>query len=230
MRPHTFAGLKPFGYNIIHADPPWPFQNYSAKGEDRNPNRHYPTMPIEQIKALPVGDIAAGDCALFLWVVDPLLDQGIETLKAWGFRFTTVAFTWAKRSSRDTAWHMGTGYYTRGNPETCLLGMMGRLERRSGGVRQLIVDPVRQHSRKPDRVADDIVRLFGDLPRVELFSRTSRPGWETWGNQVGAMDGVEASRTRHAKGRPLRGEVAGLAGPGEDQASLSQQTEDAHLL
>lgn len=198
-----FSSLRPFGYNIIHADPPWPFDNYSAKGESRNPNRHYATMPIKQIQALPVGDIAAGNCALFLWVVDPLLDQGLETLRRWGFRYTSVAFTWAKRTSRDAAWHMGTGYYTRGNPETCLLGMMGRLERKSGGVRQLIVEPVREHSRKPDRVADDIVRLFGDLPRVELFARTKRPGWDAWGNQVDRFGPEnEADRPLAAKDRP----------------------------
>ncbi len=179
-----FSNLRPFGYNIIHADPAWPFENYSAKGESRNPRRHYSTMAIPQIKALPVGDLVAGDCACFLWVVDSLLDQGMDTLRAWGFRYTTVAFTWAKRTKLDTGWHMNTGYYTRGNPEMCLLGMMGRLERQSKAVRQLIVEPVREHSRKPDRVADDIVRLFGDLPRVELFARTRRPGWDAWGNQV----------------------------------------------
>lgn len=198
-----FAGLRPFGYEIIYADPAWPFQNYSTKGEARNPNRHYDTMPIEQIKALPIGDIAAGNCALALWVVDPLLDQGIEVLKAWGFRYTTVLFTWAKRTKRDTTWHMGTGYYTRGNPETCLLGMMGSLPRRDAGVRQLIVEPVREHSRKPDRIADDIVRLFGDRPRVELFARTRRPGWDTWGNQTERFGPEnEADRPLAAKDRP----------------------------
>lgn len=199
----TFSGLRPFGYEIIHADPPWPFQNYSTKGEARNPNRHYDTMAIEQIQALPVGDIAAGNCALFLWVVDPLLDAGLETLRRWGFRYTTVAFTWAKRTRRDTTWHMGTGYYTRGNPETCLLGMMGSLPRRDAGVRQLIVEPVREHSRKPDRVADDIVRLFGDRPRVELFARTRRPGWDAWGNQTERFGPEnEADRPLAAKDRP----------------------------
>lgn len=179
-----FGDLRMFGYEIIYADPPWPFENYSTKGESRNPKRHYHTMAIPQIKALPVGDLAAGNCALFLWVVDSLLDQGMETLKAWGFRYTTVAFTWAKRTPRDTGWHMNTGYYTRGNPEMCLLGTMGRLERQSAAVRQLVVEPVREHSRKPDRIPDDIVRLFGDLPRVELFARTRRPGWDAWRNQT----------------------------------------------
>ena len=183
-REWPFGHLRPFGYNVIHADPPWAFANWSAKGENRNPNRHYPTMTADEIAALPVGDLAAKDCALFLWVCDPLLDRGLDILKGWGFRFATVAFNWAKRTRRDSGWHLGTGYYTRANPEICLLGMTGSLARCDAGVRQLVVEPLRHHSRKPDRIADDIVRLFGDLPRVELFARTQRDGWEVWGNET----------------------------------------------
>lgn len=183
-----FADLPMFGFNVIHADPAWAFDNYSEKGEGRNPNQHYATMPADEIAALPVGHLAAANCACFLWCVDPLLDKGFDVLRAWGFRFVTVAFTWAKRTSTGNAWHMGTGYYTRANPETCLLGMMGSLARRDAGVRQLLVEPVREHSRKPDRVADDIVRLFGDLPRVELFARTQREGWSSWGNEAGKFE------------------------------------------
>lgn len=180
----AFPGLHMFGYRVILADPAWPFENYSAKGESRNPNRHYPTMSIPQIKALPVGHLAGDRCALFLWVTDPMLDVGIETLKAWGFRYVSVAFTWAKRTRLDTGWHLGTGYYTRANPETCLLGMAGRMGLpKSRGVRQLIVEPVREHSRKPDRVHGDIEAMF-DGPYVELFARQRRPGWDAWGNDV----------------------------------------------
>lgn len=179
-----FGELRMFGYNILHVDPPWGFDNWSEKGEGRNPNQHYNTMGWEEIAALPVGQLARGDCACFLWCVDPLLDKAFDVLRAWGFRYTTVAFTWAKQSSTGAAWHMGTGYYTRANPEICLLGMMGSLPRRDAGVRQLIVEPIREHSQKPDRIADDIVRLFGDLPRAELFARTRRAGWDAWGNEV----------------------------------------------
>lgn len=183
-----FGDLLPLSFNIIYADPAWPFDNYSTKGETRNPNRHYPTMSIDQIKDLPVRHLANGDCACFLWVTDPLLDRGIEVLKAWGFTYKTVAFTWAKRTKLDTGWHIGTGYTTRSNPEMCLLGMMGSLPRRSASVRQLVVEPIREHSRKPDRIPDDIVKLYGDLPRIELFARTSRPGWSAWGNETGKFE------------------------------------------
>lgn len=179
-----FAGLQMFGYRVILADPAWPFDNYSAKGEGRSAKRHYDTLSIEQIKALPVGHLAGDSCALFLWVTDPLLDRGLEVMRAWGFRYVTVAFTWAKQTRSARGWHMGTGYYTRANPETCLLGVTGAMGRpKSRAVRQLLVEPVREHSRKPDRIHADIERLF-DGPYVELFARARRPGWDVWGNQL----------------------------------------------
>lgn len=187
-----FASLPMFGFRVILADPPWAFENYSAAGEDRNANRHYSTMTPEAIAALPVGHLAQRDCALFMWVTDPLLDRAIEVMKAWGFRYVTVAFTWAKRTSTDAAWHLGTGYYTRANPEMCLLGLAGRMGLpKSRAVRQLIVEPVREHSRKPDRVCSDIEAMF-DGPYVELFARSIRPGWARWGNETDKF--AEAAR------------------------------------
>lgn len=184
MSDWPFGNLQMFGYEVILADPPWAFENWSEAGEAKNANQHYDTMTADDIIALPVGDLASRNCALFLWCVDPLLDRGFDALRAWGFRYATVAFTWAKRSSTGNAWHMGTGYYTRGNPETCLLGIMGNMKRFDAGVRQLLTDPIREHSRKPDRVHTDIERLFGDRTRCELFARHRRPGWNAWGNET----------------------------------------------
>lgn len=189
--PEPFGNLRMFGYNLIHADPAWSFANWSEKGEDRNANQHYPTMTIDAIAALPVGSLASNRCALAMWVTDPLLDDAISVLKHWGFRYTTVLFTWTKEKPSG-AEHIGTGYYTRANPEMCLLGMIGSLPVRDRSVRQWRHAPVREHSRKPDAFADDLVRLFGDIPRVELFARTQRPGWEAWGNQVGTFEAVSA--------------------------------------
>lgn len=187
-----FGSLRMFGYNVLHIDPPWAFENWSEKGEGRNASQHYATMTWDRIAALPVGHLAAQNCACFLWCVDPLLDRAFEVMKAWGFEYRTVAFTWAKRTSTARAWHMGAGYYTRANPETCLLGITGSMERKSAAVRQLVVEPIRQHSRKPDRIADDIVQLFGDVPRAELFARTARPGWDAWGLETDKF-GMEAA-------------------------------------
>jgi N6-adenosine-specific RNA methylase IME4 len=179
-----FGSLRMFGYDIIYADPPWGSANWSEAGEGRNPNQHYPTMTADEIIAMPVGELASGNCAMFLWCVDPLLDRGFDALRAWGFRYVTKAFTWAKLNPSGEGFHLGTGYYTRANDETCLLGIIGNMKRLDAGVRQLVVEPVREHSRKPDRIRDDIVRLFGDRPRCELFARTSAQGWDAWGNET----------------------------------------------
>lgn len=197
-RAWPFGSLPMFRHNVILADPPWGFENWSAAGEGRNPNQHYDTMTADQIIAMPVGDLAAPDCAIFLWCVDPLLDRGFEALRRWGFRYVTVAFEWAKLNKSGQGYFMGTGYWTRANPEICLLGMRGRMERASCAVRQLIVEPIREHSRKPDRVRTDIEQLLGGPERgvherCELFARSSRQGWSTWGNQSTKFDAESAA-------------------------------------
>lgn len=124
-------------YDIIYADPPWNFENYSELGEDRNAKSWYDCMSIKELFALPVADLAAPDCALFLWVTDPTLDQGIELLRAWGFKYVTVAFQWVKLNklvgdrrevNLDKDVFMSTGYYSRANPEMVLIGSTGTPE------------------------------------------------------------------------------------------------------
>lgn len=185
----SLSRLPLFRYGAILADPPWSYKNWSEPKGHRNASSHYSCMSIEDIKALPVNHVAAQDCALFLWVTDPLLPAGLEVMAAWGFAFKTVAFTWAKRSRTDTAWHMGCGYWTRANPEMCLMGTRGQPRRRSCSVRQLVVAPVRQHSRKPVEIHQGIEKLV-DGPYLELFARDSRPGWDCGGNEVGKFGGA----------------------------------------
>ena len=141
-------------------------------------------MSLKDICNLPVNNIAEKDCVLFMWVVDPLLHKAFEVIKAWGFEYKTVAFTWAKQNRRSPGFFTGLGYWTRGNTETCILATKGKPKRVSGNVDRLVVSERREHSRKPDRIRNDIVKLCGDLPRVELFARTSYPGWDVWGNEV----------------------------------------------
>lgn len=160
-----------------------------------HPERHYATMSLDDIKALPVGALAAKDCVLLLWAVDPLLPEAIEVGRAWGFAYKTVGFTWAKLR-RETSkrggffeliWHklfpIGTGYWTRSNPEQCLLFTRGNPKRLSASIRQLVIAPRREHSRKPDEIRDSIRKLT-DGPYLELFARAAAPGWDAWGNQV----------------------------------------------
>lgn len=207
--PWPFADLQMLRYGAIIADPPWQMAMYSDKGRGRcpdgkmtraesrtnNPERHYATMSLPAIKALPVNHLAARDCILFMWAVDPMLPQALEVGAAWGFQFKTVAFYWAKlrretsNRAKDMAepahklFPMGTGYWTRANPEMCLLFTRGQPKRLSAGVRKLIVEPRREHSRKPDRIHADVERLCSG-PYAELFGRTQRPGWDVWGNQT----------------------------------------------
>ncbi len=173
-------------YAAVLADPPWHFKTWSTKGRGRCPDGagHYETMTLEDIKTFPVDGLAAADCALFLWVPKPMLEIGLEVGKGWGgFVYKTVAFTWIKRTKHGKQ-HIGTGHWTRANPEICLLFTRGKPKRKSRSVRELIEAPVREHSRKPDEIYERIEQLV-DGPYLELFSRTRRDGWEQVGDQVG---------------------------------------------
>jgi N6-adenosine-specific RNA methylase IME4 len=177
---------------VIYADPPWTFSTWSKRGEDRSPVQHYACMSLGDICGLPVRDVAAADCALFMWVVQPMLPQALTVIDAWGFTFKTVAFAWVKtkgaqrflfQSPEDV--RMGMGYHTRSGFEQCWLATRGKGYRRQVMDQpQVVFAPVREHSRKPDEIADAIVRLVGDVPRLEMFARTRRPGWEVFGNQT----------------------------------------------
>lgn len=171
-------------YNIVLADPAWSYAVYSSKGKGRSAEHHYPTMDLKDICALPVADIAAKDCALFLWATVPNLPQALEVMKSWGFRYKTTAFCWVKQTPKRRGFHYGMGYWTRQNVELCLFGTRGSPRRISCGVPSLIISPRGKHSQKPDEVRDRIVKLLGDLPRVELFAREATPGWSCWGNQA----------------------------------------------
>ncbi len=191
------------GYGAILADPPWQFSLRSPKGMGRSPDgreipfggkhevaRHYDTMKLADIQAMPVGALAAPDCALFLWAIDSMLPQAIATGEAWGFEYKTVAFTWAKNSANDHAlFPIGTGYWTRANPEQCLLFTRGAPKRISRAVRQLVIAPRREHSRKPDEIRSSIEQLVAG-PYLELFAREAAPGWDAWGNQTDRFAGA----------------------------------------
>lgn len=171
-------------YQIIYADPPWQFKAYSSKGLGRNAESHYPTMTLEEIRALPVKDLADQNCALFLWTTIPFLKDCFSVIDAWGFTFKTVAFVWIKKNRRSDSLFWGTGYWTRANAELCMLATTGQPKRRSASVHQVILSPIEEHSKKPDVVRERIVELLGDLPRVELFARKKAAGWDAWGNEI----------------------------------------------
>lgn len=189
-------------YRVIYADPPWKFKTYAAPKPDakgrRDAERHYPTMTLDEIKALPVAQVAARDAHLFMWVTPPFYAQALEVMQAWGFRsFSTRVFTWAKvYPGRRPPWSpedftIGTGHHSRQNTEFVILGRRGKgVPRTRAFVRELHISERREHSRKPESIRDDIDKLTGpDWPRLEMFSRTSGRGWDAWGYDVGKFDG-----------------------------------------
>jgi N6-adenosine-specific RNA methylase IME4 len=171
-------------YGIIYADPPWHYRVYSKKGAGRSAESHYPTMTIEEIQALPVSELADKDCALFMWITFPLLKESLSVLSAWGFKFKTIAFVWIKQNRKSDSLFWGMGYWTRANAEFCVLATKGKPKRMAKNVHQVIVSHIEEHSKKPDEARRRIVRLMGDLPRIELFARQKSAGWDVWGNEV----------------------------------------------
>lgn len=141
-------------------------------------------MSIEEIKALPVGELADNNCALFMWLTFPCLYEAFDVLKAWGFQYKTVAFVWVKQNRKSNGLFWGMGYWTRANAELCILATRGHPKRISPRVHQIIISHVEQHSKKPDEARDRIIALMGDLPRIELFARQATKGWDVWGNEV----------------------------------------------
>jgi len=172
-------------YNIIYADPAWSYDKSggikSARGLAK---KYYPTMSIEDIKSLPVSDIAADDCYLFLWATAPNIQQALDTLKAWGFELFTIVFTWIKINKKSDSLFWGMGNSSRANPEYVLLGRKGKLKRLNADVHSVVQERIQEHSKKPDEVRKRIIRLYGDLPRIELFARDRVEGWDAWGNEI----------------------------------------------
>jgi N6-adenosine-specific RNA methylase IME4 len=182
-------------YGVIYADPPWSFRTWSAKGTGRSAVSHYDCMDFAAIASLPIANLAADDCALLLWATDPMLPRALDLIDAWGFTYKTVGFTWAKTNEKSATYFTGMGYWTRSNPEQCLLATRGKPVRQAKNVPQLVVAPRREHSRKPDEVAERIERLLPG-PYIELFARRTRQGWDSWGDQASLFNGGTVSTRR----------------------------------
>lgn len=194
-----FDCLERGKYGAILADPPWRFRTWDKRtaiprvrsgGTNVAAAVHYETMTVEDLCALPVSRLAADDCSLFLWVTWPTLLDGIAVVGAWGFEFKTCAFCWTKAHAGqiemfrdDLDGLLGMGYWTRANTEPCLLATRGNPKRLNADVRQAIIAPRREHSRKPDGIHERIERLVAG-PYCELFARQKRQGWDVWGNQT----------------------------------------------
>ena len=170
-------------YEIIYADPPWKYKDTASSGE-RGASFKYDVQDHKWICSLPVKNITADDCVLFMWVTMPQLPNVFEIIKAWGFEYKTCGFTWVKKNKIKDSWFMGMGNWTRSNPELCLLSVKGKPKRVDASVLSVVDTPIEKHSKKPDIVKNYIVKLCGNLPRIELFARQRTQGWDVWGDEV----------------------------------------------
>jgi N6-adenosine-specific RNA methylase IME4 len=207
-------------FGAILADPPWMFRTWSDKGKDRSAENHYPVMGLDAIAALPVRELAANDCVLFLWSTWPTIQQAFRVIDSWGFTYKSCAFDWMKADASqmdmfrdDVDVQIGLGFWTRANTEPCLLATRGKPKRLNADVPQAIIEPRRQHSRKPDCVYARIERLVGG-PYIELFARQQRPGSAAWGNEIDRFDPLIDIRESVAEGFRIIRERQAAGGPG----------------
>lgn len=173
-------------FTTILADPPWQFQNRTGKvaPEHKRLNR-YPTMNFDDIKQIPVDQVADEKCHLYLWVPNALLPEGLELLKAWGFEYKTNII-WEKVRKDGQPDGRGVGFYFRNVTEVLLFGIKGKSNRTLDAGRSqvnLIRTMKREHSRKPDEIFP-IIESCSSAPYLEMFARGVRKGWVLWGNQA----------------------------------------------
>ncbi|MGR8968115.1 MT-A70 family methyltransferase [Klebsiella pneumoniae] len=193
-------------YDLIYCDPPWEYGNRISNGAACN---HYSTMSIEDLKRLPVWSLAADNAVLAMWYTGTHNREAVELAESWGFRVRTMkGFTWVKLNQNaadrfnkalssgelvdfndllemlDRETRMNGGNHTRANTEDVLIATRGAgLERKHAGIKQVVYSPLGAHSEKPWEVRHRLELLYGDVPRIELFSRSAAPGWSHWGNQ-----------------------------------------------
>lgn len=194
-------------YSLIYADPAWEYGNTISNGAANN---HYGTTNLTDLKRLPVWDVAANDAVLAMWFTGTHTREAIELAEAWGFKVRTMkGFTWVKLNKQaelhinkallaggvddfydfldllNNQTRMNGGNYTRANTEDMLIATRGNgLERKAKNIKQVIYSPLGEHSQKPADARLRLEQLYGDVPRIELFSRCGAPGWDHWGNQT----------------------------------------------
>ena len=168
-------------YKIIYADPPWKYDDEGCQGTAIN---HYNTMTNKELCNLPIRELLADeDCILFIWGTYPKIPEVLEVIKSWGFKYKSIAFQWIKLNKSGKGHFFGLGRWTRGNTEPCFIAVKGKPKRISNSITQLVFSKLRKHSQKPDEVRNKIIKLCGDLPRIELFARQRFEGWDAWGNE-----------------------------------------------
>ncbi|NTD85451.1 MT-A70 family methyltransferase [Agrobacterium tumefaciens] len=185
-----FGDLMPGSFDFMMVDYPWHQKLYSEKGYKKAPQAHYRTMSLEEGMALPIMDLAAPNALIWVWAINPMLDKAFLMMSAWGFEFKTAG-TWLK-TTKNGKIHFGTGYILRGSNEPFLIGTRGK-PKTTKSVRSGFTGLARKHSEKPEEAFAAAEKLMPRANRLELFSRTNRPGWQHWGDEVGKFDAEVAA-------------------------------------
>lgn len=180
--------------SVIYCDPPWSYKNSNHASGTKT---QYPTMSDAEIAAMPVGGLAAEDCALLLWATMPLLPSAFRVMEAWGFEYCTVFTVWIKTERYSGKPIKRSGDYTQPNAEIVLIGKRGKVsteltKQKPFKYTNVLMALTRRHSSKPRIMETIAVELFGDVPRIQLFSRSTAPDWIAWGNEVGGAHRVES--------------------------------------
>jgi len=172
-------------YKIIYADPAWSFNNKNTGGSMKSgADAHYDVLSLDDMKNLPIPDIADDDCVLIMWWVGSQPQEAIDLVNAWGFKIKTMTgFVWEKLTKKEKAF-FGMGFWTRAGAECAIIATKGKAKPDSHSVRSVRRAIAGKHSEKPAEFRSDIVELCGDLPRVELFARQKAAGWDAWGNEI----------------------------------------------
>lgn len=179
-------------YSIIYADPAWSYSISSSIAGGRGQNTPYRCLRPVEIYSMPVEKIAEDNSILFIWATYPMLPEALYCIKAWGFYYKTNAFTWIKKNKKADSNFFGMGQWTRRNTEICLLATKGNPKAKDHSISEIIETDfpisieakLAKHSEKPNEFREAIVRLCGDIPRIELFAREKWEGWDSWGNEV----------------------------------------------
>jgi N6-adenosine-specific RNA methylase IME4 len=177
----AFKPLIPMSYEVIAADPPWRFRTWSETNQAKSASRHYGLMQLDDIKALPVGGLAQRDCLLLLWITAPMMPQGVDVMRAWGFTYKSN-MVWRKVTPSGKV-RMGTGYWARSMHEQVLIGCIGK-PRKFSAFPSVFDGVAREHSRKPEEFYRLAEKHTAGLRRADLFSRQYRLGWEAFGNET----------------------------------------------
>lgn len=172
-------------YKIIYADPPWKYNDKRQNPNTDRPKKYggitYDVMETEEICDLPIKNITDENCILFMWATFPNMLNALQVIKAWGFKYKTLGFSWIK-TNKNQGYFFGIGSYTKSNCEVCLIGVKGKPDIINDKISSVLISPINGHSKKPDVVRNKIIQLMGDISRIELFARTKIHGWDTWGN------------------------------------------------